>query len=178
LWALDSVEFKGDETLWLTLADDLVRGGHIPLAGLRSSQGITSSPGLGVRALGEWISALSVPDGRPRVAIAWVVGSDVDPGTHLQWQLALGESPLDVSANGIVHSVADLQSEPVISLFTLYIPAGVPSATYPLRARLADPATSQPTLLTLPDGTRAADWSMSRVEVFPAPACSSEEVSF
>jgi hypothetical protein len=63
-------------------------------------------------------------------------------------------------------------------MFTLYIPAGVPTATYPLRARLADPATSQPTQLTLPDGTRAADWTLSRVDAFAAPACSSEEVSF
>src|SRR5207249_11592206 len=44
LWALDLVEFKGDETGWLTLAEDLVSHGQIPLAGLRSSQGITAPP--------------------------------------------------------------------------------------------------------------------------------------
>jgi hypothetical protein len=112
------------------------------------------------------------------VAIAWVVGGDVDPNAHLQWQLALGDSPIDVPANGMLHAVADLQGQPVISMFTLDIPPGVPRATYPLRARLANTAASQPTLLTFPDGSLAPDWTMASVQAFPRPACSSEEVAF
>ena len=111
-------------------------------------------------------------------AIAWVVGGDVDPGTRLQWQLALEDSTLDVSANGMLHSVADLRGQPVISMFTLDIPSGVPVATYPLHARLADPAAAQPMLLTLPDGSRATDWTVSLVQAFPHPACAAEEVAF
>ena len=44
LWGLDLVEFKSDEAGWLTLAENLVRLGQVPLAGLHSSQGITAPP--------------------------------------------------------------------------------------------------------------------------------------
>ena len=44
LWALDLAEFKFDEASWLLLAEDLVRRGEVPLAGMRSSQGITAPP--------------------------------------------------------------------------------------------------------------------------------------
>jgi hypothetical protein len=44
LWRLDLVEFKADEAGWLGLAEDAVRLGHVPLAGMRSSQGISAPP--------------------------------------------------------------------------------------------------------------------------------------
>jgi hypothetical protein len=44
LWRLDLVEFKADEAGWQGLAEDFVRLGQVPLAGLHSSQGITAPP--------------------------------------------------------------------------------------------------------------------------------------
>src|SRR5579864_647486 len=43
-WRLDLAEYKYDEAGWLRLGEDIARFGQLPLAGMRSSQGIQAPP--------------------------------------------------------------------------------------------------------------------------------------
>src|SRR5947209_2618762 len=65
LWRLDLVQFKDDQAALLRLAEDMVRLGRIPLAGMTSSIGIPVAPTF------EYVLAPIVALSRdPRVATA------------------------------------------------------------------------------------------------------------
>ena len=65
LWRLDLVQFRDDQATLLRLAEDLVRLGRVPLAGMTSSIGIPSAPTF------EYFLAPIVAESRdPRVASA------------------------------------------------------------------------------------------------------------
>jgi hypothetical protein len=142
----------------------------VALGNTPEAAGIPSASG--VRVLGDWLAHLSVDDGQPRVAIAWQIGSDVDPSTRLQWQVLLGDVPVQ---GGAIHAAAELNGQPTMSLLETQVPASVADATYPVEVQLFDAASNQAVAFTLPDGTRTSRLALGDAHVAPNPACAPEE---
>jgi 4-amino-4-deoxy-L-arabinose transferase-like glycosyltransferase len=149
----------------------------VRFAPLRAAAPSAATAQPGVHVLDARVDQLSVPDGRARLAIAWQVGSDIPPETSVRWQAMLGDASLGAAETGVAHKVGDLQGQPVVSLLTLGPPRGgnATPATYPVRVGLLDEATSRPMELTLPDGSRAADWQVASVTAYSSPRCEPEE---